>query len=65
MIDDGLGRRRRPYLSILRDANAALPPGPLDRSIDTVFELVCPRTRPWEIDLMKFTKCTPTRSGRG
>lgn len=59
MIDDSLGSEKIDhYLSILKDANTALSSrDPLDRSIETVFELVLSNDLdPWDIDLMKFTK---------
>jgi segregation and condensation protein A len=59
MIDDNTGSEKIDhYLSILRDANTApASRDPLDRSIETVFELVLSNDLdPWDIDLMKFTK---------
>lgn len=59
MIDEGSGAEKIDrYLSILRDANAGpASRDPLDRSIETVFELVLSNDLdPWDIDLMKFTK---------
>jgi len=58
MIDDDAGSEKIDhYLSILRGANAApASRDPLDRSIETVFELVLSNDLdPWDIDLMKFT----------
>lgn len=59
MIDDGSGAEKIDrYLTILRDASAGpASRDPLDRSIETVFELVLSNDLdPWDIDLMKFTK---------
>jgi segregation and condensation protein A len=46
------------YLSVLEDGEAALAPrDPLDRSLETVFELVLSNDLdPWDIDLMKFSR---------
>ena len=46
------------YLNVLHDADAHLAPNdPLDRSIETVFELVLNNNLdPWDIDLLQFTR---------
>jgi segregation and condensation protein A len=46
------------YLTVLSEARSSLcPRDPLDRSIETVFELVLSNDLdPWDIDLLKFTK---------
>lgn len=46
------------YLNVLRESTAAIAPkDPLDRSIETVFELVLNNNLdPWDIDLMQFTQ---------
>ena len=59
MIDESTGSEKIDrYLSVLRGAGAAPPSrDPLDRSIETVFELVLSNDLdPWGIALMKFTK---------
>lgn len=46
------------YLSVLEEGESALAPkDPLDRSLETVFELVLSNDLdPWDIDLMKFAR---------
>jgi len=66
MIDDNSGTEKIDrYLAILRDTGA-VPSSrdPLDRSIETVFELVLSNNLdPWDIDLVKFTDLYAERVG--
>jgi|ADurb_Met_02_Slu_FD_contig_21_1959798_length_1818_multi_14_in_0_out_0_3 segregation and condensation protein A len=59
MIDESKGSEKIDrYLSVLRSAGTSPPSrDPLDRSIETVFELVLSNDLdPWDIDLLKFSK---------
>ncbi len=59
MIDEDAGAENIDrYLNVLRESKSqASPRDPLDRSIETVFELVLSNNLdPWDIDLMQFTK---------
>lgn len=59
MIDEDAGAEKIDrYLTVLRESRPDIcPQDPLDRSIETVFELVLSNNMdPWDIDLMQFTK---------
>lgn len=59
MIDEDAGAEKIDrYLSVLRESGSqASQRDPLDRSIETVFDLVLSNNlNPWDIDLMQFTK---------
>lgn len=58
MIDEDNGSEKIDnYLRILESASEATSNDPLDRSIETVFDLVLNNDMdPWDIDLMRFTQ---------
>ena len=58
MIDEDNGSEKIDnYLRILESASETSSSDPLDRSIETVFELVLSNNLdPWDIDLMRFTQ---------
>jgi segregation and condensation protein A len=59
MIDEDIGSEKIDrYLNVLKESRSQISPrDPLDRSIETVFELVLSNNMdPWDIDLMQFTK---------
>jgi segregation and condensation protein A len=59
MIDEDAGSEKIDhYLNVLKESRSQISPrDPLDRSIETVFELVlCNNLDPWDIDLLQFTK---------
>ncbi len=59
MIDEGAGAEKIDrYLTVLRETGSpVLQRDPLDRSIETVFDLVLSNNLdPWDIDLMRFSE---------